>query len=318
MKSSKNMNAINRKKYEVIIIGGGPAGMSAALVLGRSRVHTLVLNTESPRNMVTRHSHGFLTQDGMHPIEILRIAKRQLAKYSDVEYAIEKAIDLQKEREYFRVESEAGSYLTKRVIIATGYRDQIGDIGIAGLPEVYGRSVYPCPFCDGYELVDKKLAVFGDACLAPLFAKTISHWSNDVIVFTNGDRLHNKDLSQSLQKNGISVIDKKIIKLKSVDGMLEGIELEDGTLIEREAGFLPDTNAIESTDFARKLKVQTETGHFEMEMYKVDERYETEVKGLYIIGDARTGWSGVAKSVAEGSTVSAAITHQIIEENWHE
>ncbi|WP_417785054.1 NAD(P)/FAD-dependent oxidoreductase [Tenacibaculum sp.] len=302
--------------YEVIIIGGGPAGMSAALVLGRSRIKTLVLNTESPRNNITTHSHGFLTQDGKHPSEIFRIAKQQLTKYTSVDYKKEKAVSVKDENNHFSVETEHEIYSAKRVIVATGHKDNITEIGIEGLTDVYGKSVYPCPFCDGFEMADKKLAVIGDAIMAPMFSKTISHWSKDVIVFTNGEKVEDKELFSNLIKKGIQIVEKKIKKLISIKGQLTGVELIDNTIIEREGGFLPDTKSTESTDFVKKMNVSTEIGHFGMEFYKVDENKETEIKGFYIIGDARTGWSGIASSVAEGSEVAAAITHQIIEENW--
>ena len=302
--------------YEIIIIGGGPAGMSAALVLGRSRIKTLLLNTENPRNIVTTHSHGFLTQDGKHPTEIFNIAKQQLSKYISVDYKKEKALGIKNENNAFTVQTEDASYSAKRVVIATGHKDNIAEIGIEGLLEVYGNSVYPCPFCDGFEMADKKLAVFGDAIMAPMFSKTISHWSKDIIVFTNGEKVLNKELVANLQKNQIQVVEKKINRLLSNQGQLTGVELEDGSLIEREGGFLPDTKSNESTDFAKKMNISKEVGHFGMEFYKVDDNKETEIKGLYIIGDARTGWSGVASSVAEGSEVASAITHQIIDENW--
>lgn len=302
--------------YEVIIIGGGPAGMSAALVLGRSRIKTLVLNTESPRNNITTHSHGFLTQDGKHPSEIFRIAKQQLTKYTSVDYKKEKAVSVKNENNHFSVKTEHEIYSAKRVIVATGHKDNIAEIGIEGLTDVYGKSVYPCPFCDGFEMADKKLAVIGDAIMAPMFSKTISHWSKDVIVFTNGEKVEDKELFSNLTKKGIQIVEKKIKKLISIKGQLTGVELIDDTIIEREGGFLPDTKSTESTDFVKKMNVSTEIGHFGMEFYKVDENKETEIKGFYIIGDARTGWSGVASSVAEGSEVAAAITHQIIEENW--
>jgi len=302
--------------YEIIIIGGGPAGMSAALVLGRSRIKTLVINTENPRNIVTSHSHGFLTQDGKHPTEIFNIAKQQLSKYTSVNYKKEKAIDIKKENNIFFIETEDNSYSAKRVIIATGHIDNIADIGIDGLTEVYGKSIYPCPFCDGYEMADKKLAVIGDAVMAPMFSKTISHWSKDVIVFTNGEKVENKELVSNLQKNKIQIVEKKINRLISSQGLLIEVELEDGSVIKREGGFIPDTKSIESTVFAKKMNISTEVGHFGMEFYKVDDNKETDIKGLYIIGDARTGWSGVISSAAEGSDVAAAITHQIIDENW--
>ncbi len=307
---------MNNKTFEVIIIGGGPAGMSAALVLGRSRIKTLILNTEQPRNIVTTHSHGFLTQDGVHPGEILNRAKIQLKKYPSVNYKLQKAIDLEVNTDNFLVKTAQDEYKSKRVVIATGYKDNIDQIGIDGLIEVYGKSIYPCPFCDGFEMADKKLAVIGDGTIAPMFSKTIAHWSNDVIVFTNGEQVADMDLLNNLEKNGISIIEKKIRKLLSKEGQLWGIELEDNSIIEREGGFLSDTQSVESTNFAQKLALPTEPGHFGMETYKVDENKETEIRGLFIIGDARTGWSGVAESVAEGSKVAAVITHQIIDENW--
>lgn len=305
-------------EFEIIIIGGGPAGMSAALVLGRSRIKTLVLNTENPRNSVTRHSHGFLTQDGKHPTEIFNIAQQQLSKYPSVNYLKEKAVHVKPKGDNFSVETDNNIYTSKRVIIATGRKDNITDVGINGLTEVYGKSVYPCPFCDGFEMADKKLAVFGDSTMGPMFSKVISNWSKDVIVFTNGEKVTDKDLANSLQKNGIQIIENKIQKLISNNGQLEGIQLEDDTIIKREGGFLPDTKSTESTNFAKRMNIPTEPGRFGMEIYKVDESKETEIKGLYIVGDARIGFGGVARSVAAGSEVASAITHQIIDENWKE
>ena len=303
-------------EFDVIVIGGGPAGMSAALVLGRSRIKTLVLNTEDARNRVTRHSHGFLTQDGKHPDEIFEIAKGQMAKYQKVVYKKERALELLKGDIGFEVITENSKYCSRRVIIATGHKDNIHEIGIEGLTDVYGKSVYPCPFCDGFEMADKKLAVIGDAFMAPMFSKTISHWSADIVVFTNGRPVEDATLKADLGRKGIEIVEQKIERLISAAGQLEAIELEDGSIVEREGGFLPDTKSTESTDFAHKLNVAKEEGHFGMEMCTVDENKETDIKGLYIIGDARTGWGGVAACVAEGSEVGAAITHQIIDESW--
>lgn len=301
---------------EVIIIGGGPAGMSAALVLGRSRIKTLVVNAEQARNTVTTHSHGFLTRDGQHPGEMLAIAKEQLKKYSAVTYLKDKATAFEQTTEGFKLTTATAGYTAKRVILATGQKDNIDQLGISGLGEVYGKSVYPCPFCDGFELADKKLAVFGPASLAPYFAKVIGHWSQDVIVFTNGDIVEDKQLVADLRRNGIRLIDQKIQELTSTGGQLDKVILQDGSSIAREGGFLPDTKTTESVDFAQRLHIPTIEGHFGQPSYEVDDNMETNMKGLFIIGDSRVGFGGIARSVADGSTVGSAITHQVIEERW--
>ncbi len=301
---------------DIVIIGGGPAGMSAALVLGRSRINTVVLNTENARNSISTHSHGFLTQDGKHPSEIFSIAKRQLEKYPSVNYKKEKALSLEKTADGFLIKTDLGSYTSERVILATGYRDNVELLGITGLSDVYGKSVYPCPFCDGYEMADKKLGVFGDAISAPMFSKIIAHWSKDVMVFTNGDKVTDAELVKNLELNGIEIIDKAIKELIAEEGQLKQVVFHDNTIVEREGGFLADTKSSESVNFARQFNIPTETGHFGMEIYTVNDNNETDVKGLYIIGDARAGWTGVAESVAEGASVAKMITHQIIEERW--
>ncbi len=307
---------MNNSPLEVIIIGGGPAGMSAALVLGRSRIKTLVLNTETPRNAITRHSHGFLTQDGIHPTEIFAVAKQQLDKYPSVSYKKQAAIRLERLAEGFQITTAEGSYTTRKVILATGYKDDIAKEEIPGLTKVYGQSVFPCPFCDGFEMADKPLAVFGDGTMGPLFAKKIAYWSKDLHVFTNGESVTDPETSKQLEAKGIQIIETKIEALREENGILKAVVLADGTEVLREGGFLAETHSTENVAFAKELNIPTEEGPFGMVNYIVDENKESSVKGFYIIGDARTGWSGVTSSVAEGSEVGKAITHQLIEEFW--
>lgn len=314
--STKANSKMTNTDYEVIIIGGGPAGMSAALVLGRSRIKTLVLNAESARNTVTTHSHGFLTRDGVHPVEMLQIAKEQLLKYPAVTYLKTGATGLDSINDSFLVTTPSGSYHSKRVVLAAGQKDNVDQLGVPGLAEAYGKSVYPCPFCDGFELADKKLAVIGPADMAPHFARVIANWSKDVVVFTHGEKVKDEALAQSLKLNGIGLVEQEIQQLTHHDGVLHEVILKDGTIIAREGGFLPDTKTTESVDFAQKLGIPTIEGHFGRPSYQVDENLESKVKGLFIIGDSRVGFGGVARSVADGSTVGAVITHQIVEERW--
>jgi len=130
---------MDKLKYDVIIIGGGPSGLSAALVLGRSRIKTLILNTEKPRNIVTTHSHTFLTQDGKHPSEIFKSAKKDIDKYDSILYKKEEVKNLIKNEDGFTVESDQNTYQAKRVVIASGYRDDLEACNVPGLESVYGK-----------------------------------------------------------------------------------------------------------------------------------------------------------------------------------
>ncbi len=306
---------MDKNTFDVIIIGGGPAGMSAALVLGRSRINTLILNTEKPRNAITSHSHGFLTQDGKHPLEILEIAKQEQKKYAAVTYKIEEAIHLSHQNSMFLVRTDVSEYCAKRVILASGYTDHIKGVNIPGLTKVYGKSVFPCPFCDGFEVADKKLAVFSNPEMVSFISKLVSNWSKDIITFTNGEMIENRALVNELEEKNIRVVEQKIKQLHSNAGQLFAIELENGEVINRDAGFIRNTKASESTKFAHRLKLSAESGHFGVHIYTVDDNKETKIKGLYIIGDAQSSWSGVASAVASGSDVAQAITIQLTEEN---
>ena len=282
---------------------------------GAGLINTLILDVNKARNLVTSHSHGFLTQDGKHPSEIQKMATEQLSKYPSVSYRQEEAIDAKIKQDGFVIYTTKGSYQAKRLILATGYKDRIEELGIEGLTEVYGKSVYPCPFCDGFELADKPLAVFSQASKVLSYAKTISHWSDDIVVFTNGDTVTDSEVISSLRRNKIELVQHKIRKLISQEGRLTAVLLENNATIEREAGFIADTKSIESTDLAKRLKVPADAESGQL-VYKVDHDQESEIKGLFIVGDAINGWSGVAKSVAEGSTAGRAITLQLVDENW--
>jgi len=305
---------------DVIIIGGGPAGMSAALVAGRARLTTVVLNEERPRNRVTRASHGFLTRDGAHPLELLAIAKEQLRKYETVRYINARAGAVTataspSDVPSFEVELGDGTKVAaRRIVIASGHRDDLAALEIPDLGAVYGTSVFPCPFCDGFEHGDQALALFGGEGVEH-FAALLKVWSEDIVVFTNGRPL--PDAARAvLERNGVGLREQPIQRLLHTAGVLQAVELEGGEQVARQGGFLFDDAGKPANHFAEQLGVAQTTSMWGAPALKADEAGKTDVPGVYVIGDSRIGFAGVVGAAAEGSHCASQIVHEIAVERW--
>lgn len=300
---------------DLVVIGGGPAGMSAALVAGRAMLNTVVVNAETPRNAVTTASHGFLTRDGAHPTELLATAKQQLKKYSTVRYINDTVTTTANSDDHFHIGLAGGGHLvTDRLIIATGYRDDLSMLGLAGIENVYGQSVYPCVFCDGYEHRGERLALFGTEGVTH-YAPMVRLWTDDLIVFTNGNRLSPAETTE-LEINQVTVNSEPIERLHSDRGALTGVELTNGDLIERHAGFIADDYSLPGNTFAESMGVGRSRDEWGMNTLQADDFGATSVTGLYVIGDAKTGFSGLIAAAAEGAACAEGIVHQIATERW--
>ncbi|NMH68089.1 NAD(P)/FAD-dependent oxidoreductase [Bacillus sp. RO3] len=295
---------------DCIVIGGGAAGLSAALVLGRSRRSTLIIDENQPRNRVTRASHGFLSRDGIKPEEFKELSLEQLWKYPTIRYEQDRVVDVVKINSIFQVTTnEKKRYRSKKVIFATGMKDVLPPM--KGLKEVYGSSVFPCPYCDGWERRDKKVALFGnDDWLMP-YLKMIYHWSKDLIVFTNGKAQLTESEREDLIGHGVQLVESPIVELQSTDGQLERVVVETGESFERSDGFLLDTGQTHASDIPFSLGVELN----EMGGYKVDDKSETDIKGLYIIGDAKNGFSGLIMAASEGYELGATLNGEMVMED---
>lgn len=304
---------MSNNNLDVIVVGGGPAGMNAALVLGRALMSTVVVNEEKPRNLVTQASHGFLTRDGFHLSEFLETAKKQLEQYDTVTYKKDIVSQVEKVESGYKVISKDGTELiTKRIIFATGYKDDLTKIGLNGVEKVYGKTVFPCPFCDGWERRNEPLALFGRDEGLGHFAKTISNWTNDLIIFTNGKQPIGEAEKETLKKNNIQVVEDEVEELISEKGNLKAVKLKGGNSIKRTGGFLLSTGEKQSTNIPKKLGVEES----DWGTYQTNEWGKSTVEGIYIVGDAKNSFTGVVGSASEGSYVAEMITHEIIEERW--
>lgn len=300
---------------DVLIIGGGPAGMSAALTAGRARLDTVIVNAEAPRNAVTTASHGFLTRDGAHPSELLAVATQQLARYGTVRYRNDVVVTAAATETGFEVVLAGGEVLAAdRLVVATGQTDSLDRLGLAGIEEVYGKSVYPCIFCDGFEHRGERLALFG--CDGTVhYAPMVRLWTDDLVVFTNGGTLPDDDTTE-FARAGVQVVTQPIRRLESTDGKLLAVELVSGERIERDAGFISDEYSEPANTFAEQLGATSSMNDWGQTGLEATETGGTNIPGLHVIGDARTGFSGLIAAAAEGAACAETIVHEIATERW--
>lgn len=215
---------------DVGIIGGGPAGLNAALVLGRARKSVAVIDEGRPRNRVTGESHGFLTRDGIKPAEFRRIAKEQIQAYPTVRFVEDTAVKLSGEDGHFQITTARGETLyTKKLLIASGMKD--APLDIPGLADVYGKSAFVCPYCDGWEMRDRPLAVIVPRDHALHMAKMISGWTAQFAMCIHGQGEWPEGHREELERRQVPVFDLPIERIDSEEGMVRQVVLEDGTAV---------------------------------------------------------------------------------------
>lgn len=297
------------KLVDVIIIGGGPAGMSAALVLGRARRSVLVIDEALPRHRVTRESHGFLTRDGVSPSELRKVAREQIAAYPTVRFVQEKAVGAAGADGEFVVSTDSGeTYRARKLLFAIGMKDL--PLGIEGLNEVYGKSAYVCPYCDGWEMQDRRIAIIAGSAFGMHLTRTVSGWSRDLALFTNGEILPDEEKEQLARRN-IPLFETPIRRIESEAGETRSIMLEDGTEIERTAIFFAP-RLEPGSDLPSVLGcATTDTGAM-----SVDEFGRSDVAGIFGAGDGASQKYQVAAAVAAGSMTATMINSELLEADW--
>ncbi len=223
--------------YDVIIVGAGPAGLSAALWLGRGRRQVLVCDAGKARNAVSHAMHGFLTRDGTAPLEFAQLGRAELRSYPNVGLCEVEVLDAERVNIHFTVTLADHSRLdTRKLLFTTGIVDELPPL--AGIEPFYGKSVFNCPFCDGWEVRDQPLAVYGKDKEGKHLALQLTQWSRDLLFCTDGpSALTKHDLTQ-LVHLGLQVREERIARLEGHDGQLEGIVFANGDQVPRRALFL--------------------------------------------------------------------------------
>lgn len=287
--------------WDCIIVGGGPAGLSAALILGRVRRRVLVLDAGTPRNHCSASMHGYLTRDGIPPADFLRTARAELEPYESVTLLDEEAVDAERVDGGFRVRTAGGETLEgSTLLLATGVVDDVPTID--GIERFYGRTVHHCPYCDGWEHRDRPIAVYGCDDVAAKYAMAMLAWSRDVIFCTNGYPGVTPELGAELGAHGIPVYPQKIVRLEGEGDRLARIVLDDGCVLDRAALFFC-TGQRQRSGLPAKLGCHfTEAG-----AVATGDSEATDVPGLFVAGDASRDAQLVIVAAAEGALAAVAI-----------
>ncbi|KHF40215.1 NAD(P)/FAD-dependent oxidoreductase [Halalkalibacter okhensis] len=302
---------MEHQTVDVTIVGGGPGGLSAALVLGRSCRSVVLIDSGHPRNEVTYESHGFLTRDGIKPFELREIALKQMMKYENVTIVNDLVEDVENEKTHFTTTTQIGRIISSRkIIFATGLKEHLPSI--PGLEKTYGKSIFSCPYCDGWEHRDLPLAVIGNQKDLIHYIRLIYNWSKDLVVATNGPAKLKEKEKEEIAQHGIRLVQTEIEKLNSTNGFLKEIMFTDGETLNRKAAFIVNTGAEQATMLPRKLGVSLgDNGAFETK-----DHGKTSVDGLYIIGDAAKRFTGLMGAAAEGYETGVNMNHEFVEEDW--
>jgi thioredoxin reductase len=298
------------KTVDVVIVGAGPAGLSAALILGRCRRAVLICDTGHPRNAASRALHGYLTRDGVPPSELLALGRRELEQYDTVELRDVGASDaVCTEDGRFKVTFDDGAVVfSRKLLIATGVCDNLPEID--GINELYGRSVFHCPYCDGWELRDQPIAIYGKGSRGAGLSLELTAWSRDLVLCTDGPSEIETDDRDRLERNGIVVREERVLALEGRDGMLERITFASGPPLARKALFFT-TGQFQRSALAIGLGCEfNEKGTVRTGKYE-----STHLPGLFVAGDASRAVQWVIVAAAEGAEAAFAINTDLIKED---
>ena len=297
------------EKKDVVVVGGGPAGLNAALNLGRGRKKVLLCDAGPPRNAAAEEIHGFVTRDGTPPKEFRRIGREQLRPY-DVEVRDVRVLAIEREGSGFRVALEGGGGVeARRVLLATGLVDVLPDL--PGYRELWGKALFQCPYCHGWEVRERAWGLLATSEAMLDFGVFLTGWSHDMVVFTAGTFPVPAEKRGQLERAGVRLEERRIRRLvPAPDGhFLEAVELEDGTRVRRDV--LVARPPQRQVPFVERLGLALDEQGF----IRVNAQGETSIPGIHAAGDLTTHLQGAVMAAAAGATAGAMMNHALNMEN---
>ncbi|MBI5088848.1 MAG: NAD(P)/FAD-dependent oxidoreductase [Actinobacteria bacterium] len=289
--------------FDVIIIGGGAAGLSAALVLGRARRRVAVVDAGQPRNAPAAHMQGFLSRDGMPPAELLAVGRAEVTGYG-VEIIGDRVVDISPG---FRVTLAGGRTATaRRILLATGVGDELPDID--GIRDRWGKDLLHCPYCHGWEVRDQPLGVLGSIPGSVQHALLVRQWSDDVVFFSHTYDLSSDERDQ-LVARGVEVVEGTVARLVVEDDQLTGVAYADGRVVGRRAVFVRPGNAPHDDGLAAALGCAVDPAGF----VTVDGTGRTSNPAVWAAGNVVDPRAQVITSAGAGSAAAIAINADLVQ-----
>lgn len=294
---------------DVIIVGGGPAGLNAGVVLGRCRRSVLIFDSGSYRNRYSHGVHNYLTRDDILPAEFVKLCHGELNKYG-VQLRQCKVTNARKnESGLFVVKDEAGTvYHSRKLLIATGVADRVPTI--PGFREMYGKSVFHCPYCDGWEIRDQKVGIYARNKEGWELALALKAWTADVTLLTDGKNNVKKFQKEQLDTHEVPVISWPIERLEGNEGKLDKIVFRNGREMQCDAlffvnGYEQQCDLMETFGCEMTRKGVVKTNRYQ----------QTQTPGLFVAGDADKDMHFVVVAAAEGAKAGVIINKELHQEN---
>ncbi|CAL9359973.1 Thioredoxin reductase [Streptomyces sp. enrichment culture] len=300
----------NADRYDVVVVGGGAAGLSAALVLGRARLRTLVVDAGEPRNAPSSHMQGYLSRDGMAPAEFLALGREEIARYG-VELVRDRAVDVTR-GEDFAVELGGGRTVrARRLVVATGLKDELP--AVPGVAERFGRDVLHCPFCHGWEVRDEPFGVLGTGPASVHQALIVSRWSKDVTLFLHTlaeEELSDLDLRR-LAAASVKVVPGEVAGLEVEDDRITGVRLTGEGAVHQVSVVFVGPRPVPRTGLLEKLGAELE--ETPLGAYPVVDRTGlTTVPGVWAAGNAIGFAEQVVHAASGGYRAATAIVGDLL------
>lgn len=306
------MVIVQTSKYDALIIGGSHAGLSAAMAIGRLKRTALVVDAGAARNSPAEHAYNIAGSDGINPIEIRGQARLDLKKYNTIDLLSDSVLKVTKKSEMFEANLQSGKTVTSRkILLAYGVKDVLPPI--TGIEELWGKSVFHCPYCHGFEVSDRTVGIMSNGKAAEHLLPLMLNLTENLVLFTNGKPDLSDTFRGKLEAHGISIVEDKPTKLEVRDGKLRELKLDNNKSIKIDAFLVSPSMPFQ---FNGNLANEFACEKDQMGFIKVDEMGATSVAGVYAAGDIVTMMHSVVSAGATGQAAGAGVVSALSLEDF--